>query len=103
MKDTIYREDAINAVHKNYDSILDFKSDGCTVASSFEDIINALPPAQPERMRGRWIIDRGLYKCSCCKQLWVEWWAVSKPIERMNKEMPYCPMCGADMRGDRNE
>ena len=47
---TIYRQDAIDAVHKNYDTILDFKSDGRTVADSFEDIINALPPAQPERL-----------------------------------------------------
>lgn len=47
-KDTIYRQAAIDAVHKNYDTILDFKSDGRTVADSFEDIINALPPTQPE-------------------------------------------------------
>ena len=46
--DTIYRQAAIDAVHKNYDTILDFKSDGRTVADSFEDIINTLPSAQPE-------------------------------------------------------
>lgn len=46
--DTISRQVAIDAVHKNYDTILDFKSDGRTVADSFEDIINTLPPAQPE-------------------------------------------------------
>ena len=45
---TIYRQDAIDAVHKDYDAILNFKSDGRTVADSFEDIINALPSAQPE-------------------------------------------------------
>lgn len=50
--DVISRQAAINAVHKNYDTILDFKSDGRTVADSFEDIINALPLAQPEQ---RWI------------------------------------------------
>lgn len=50
---------------------------------------------QPERKTGKWIIDRGLYKCSSCNQLWAEWWAISKPIERMRKEMPYCPMCGS--------
>lgn len=48
MNDLISRQDAINAVHKDYDAILDFKSDGRTVADSFEDIINALPSAQPE-------------------------------------------------------
>ena len=45
---TIYRQAAIDAVHKDYDAILNFKSDGRTVADSFEDIINALPSAQPD-------------------------------------------------------
>lgn len=48
MNDLINRQAAIRLVHKNYDTILDFRSDGRTVADSFEDIINALPPAQQE-------------------------------------------------------
>ena len=40
---------AIDAVHKDYDTILDFKSDGATVASSIEDILLALPSVQPEQ------------------------------------------------------
>jgi len=51
MNDLISRQDAIDAVHKNYDTILDFKSDGRTMAYSFEDIINALPSVQPEIVR----------------------------------------------------
>ena len=62
--------------------------------------IHDLPSAQSERKRGAWINDRGLYKCSCCKQLWAEWWVLSKPIERMRKEMPYCPMCGSYNGGE---
>lgn len=46
--DAISRQVAIDAVHKNYDTILDFKSDGRTVADSFEDIIKTLPSVQPE-------------------------------------------------------
>ena len=46
--DTIYRQAAINAVHRNYDTILDFRSDGETVANSVEDILSELPSAQPE-------------------------------------------------------
>ena len=48
--DCISRRVAIDAVHKSYDTILDFKSNGSTVADSFEDIINALPSVQPERV-----------------------------------------------------
>lgn len=54
-------------------------------------------PNVEERKEGHWINDRGLYKCSCCNQLWTEWWADAKPIERMNKDMRYCPICGARM------
>ena len=50
--DLISRQAAIDLVHKNYDTILDFKSDGRTVAGSFEDIINTLPSVQQEQ---RWI------------------------------------------------
>ena len=46
--DTISRQAAINAVHRNYDTILDFRSDGETVANSVEDILSALPSAQSE-------------------------------------------------------
>lgn len=65
------------------------------------DAIRELPSVQPELKRGKWINDGGLYKCSYCNQLWAEWWAISKPIERMRKEMPYCPMCGS-YNGEEN-
>ena len=67
------------------------------------DELRDMPPAQPERKTGKWINDRGLYKCSCCKQLWAEWWVLSKPIERMRKEVPYCPMCGSCNGGEVSE
>lgn len=50
MDDSISRQMAIDAVHKNYDTILDFKSDGKTISYSIEDILSALPPTQPERL-----------------------------------------------------
>ena len=92
--DLIERQATIDAVHKNYDTILDFKSDGRTVADSFEDIINALPPAQP---KGHWILvhplqedDTGAYMCSECK---VGNWEIDP------ESYFFCPNCGADMRG----
>ena len=42
---------AIDAVHKNYDTILDFTSDGKTISYSIEDILSELPSAQPEIIR----------------------------------------------------
>ena len=37
------RQAIIDAFHKNYDAILDFTSDGKTIANSAEDIISGLP------------------------------------------------------------
>ena len=55
--DTISRKAAIDAVHKSYDMILDFKTDGKTISSSIEDILSNLPSARSEQ---RWIpCDKG--------------------------------------------
>lgn len=92
MDDSISRQAAIDAVHKNYDTILDFKSDGRTVADSFEDIINALPPEQSERKKGEWvnIRDGNIADCGRCNARGRAW-------------MNFCPICGADMRREQNE
>ena len=50
MDDLISRQAAIDAVRASYDEILDFKSTGRTVADSVEDILTALPSAQPESL-----------------------------------------------------
>ena len=49
--DTISRKAAIDAVHKSYDMILDFKTNGKTISSSIEDILSNLPSARSEQ---RW-------------------------------------------------
>lgn len=95
MNALISRRAAIDASHKNYDTILDFKSDGRTVADSFEDIINSLPSAQPERKRGKWekgVGENGVTTslfCSECNYENTRWY-----------DWNYCPNCGADMRGE---
>ena len=45
--DLISKTAAIDAVHKNYDTILDFTSDGQTISFSIEDILSELPSTQP--------------------------------------------------------
>lgn len=99
--DTISRRAAIDAVHKNYDVILDFTSDGQTISSSIEDILSELPSAQPERNRGKWIEDDDgwdevIWRCSECD-------AVFTLVDGTPKENEYyfCPHCGADMKGEQ--
>ena len=86
MKDTIYREDAINAFDCSIGGV---PVDSVKYVSEYADKmmsrINALPPAEPERKKGVWINDC----CSICGY-GVEPW----------NNTPYCPNCGADMRGE---
>ena len=49
--------------------------------------LRQLPPAQPERIRGRWTRDNACSECGC--QPWF-----SGDIHNYN----FCPNCGADMR-----
>ena len=94
MDDLISRQAAIDAVHANYDEILDFKSTGRTVADSIEDIINALPSAQPERKTGRWLIREGISdaQCSECKMYF-------RDVYDMDNSDAFCRHCGAKMEG----
>lgn len=97
--DTIYRADAIKAIEDMQDCYNGFS--GTYDKAQIIGVLEEVPTAEPKWKRGKWINDRGLYKCSCCNRLWAEWWVISKPIERMRKEMPYCPMCGS-YNGEEN-
>lgn len=102
MDDLISRQAAIDALHeyKTEPNISDDESeikgynDGIDLAVS---VLSTLPFAQPEQKKGKWINDKGLYKCSECNELWVHWWAIVMEPVRMYKEMKYCPNCGAKM------
>ena len=74
--DTISRKVAIDAVHKNYDVILDFTSDGQTISSSIEDILSGLPSTQPEIIR-----------CKDCK-----YWSEYEFINGKRKSFPWCEL-----------
>lgn len=105
MDDTVYRQAAIDALGEKPLAWTEgeYELGLQNQWQSDIDALKALPPAQSERKKGKWINDRDLYKCSCCNQLWNVWWAGVVPIEQMKKEMPYCPKCGADMRGEEDE
>ncbi len=100
MKDTIYREDAINCLcnGKCLDEMRWCDDGYCPPVTR----IKQLPSTQPERKRGHWIGGDGSYICSECN---------GNPIDFINTmgasfdayvetPMNYCPFCGADMRGE---
>lgn len=64
-------------------------------------LVDEQPTVEVEPIRhGRWIDDKGMYKCSVCNNLWAHWWIVACPEDRMYKEMKFCPNCGAKMDGE---
>lgn len=90
MDDVIYRQDAIDAVEES--RRLNHHQDGKAASCHeyehrhFIKILSELPSAEPERKKGVWINDC----CSICGY-GVEPW----------NNTPYCPNCGADMRGEQ--
>ena len=57
----------------------------------FED---ASQYAEPERKNGRWINKPDLYGVAYCSEC---------DFELHINDTPYCPNCGADMRGEQND
>ena len=64
-------------------------TDPLNVLTEVRDRLKALPSAQPERKKGRWIDMDDHVMCSCCG------------ATHYGSDKNFCPNCGADMR--RNE
>ena len=65
----------------------------------FEEVLDAIPTADVrENIKGRWILteDDNYEYCTCseCGYQNGENWTIGSDI-------PFCEMCGADMRGDK--
>lgn len=114
-KDLIDRREAIDALFGLYEyqrdidptEAADLVRQGIYLA---EKKIEQLPPAQPERKRGKWIAvteDGDVYKriCSCCGR--EAFFQNDDPDELYDggryELSDFCPHCGADMRKDEQE
>lgn len=89
--DPISRQAAIEATCYNCT-----EKEICNGICDDTDRLRELPTIDTVK-HGKWINDKGLYRCSACDNLWTTWWAGVVPEERMYKEMKYCPNCGAQM------
>lgn len=50
--------------------------------------VDRQPTIEPERKKGKWFCGDGMYSCDQCHAAFYE-------------TSPFCPMCGADMRGEQ--
>jgi hypothetical protein len=96
MDDTIYRQAAIDAM---CDACSDWCDEGvCKRVSALQQ----LPPAQPERKRGKWIHGQEVcreYIGITLVMVQYSHWECSVCGYRTEKEplWNYCPNCGAEM------
>ena len=105
MDDTIYRQAAIDAMNRHLDTIPVTNNNTMDMIRRSEvmdcrGIINSLPSAETERKKGKWISKGyGEYRCSSCRNI-VD---LDEEILMSIKMFDYCPVCGADMRGEQDD
>ncbi len=90
--DTISRQVAIDAIgHIGHIATMP-DGDKCIRRSAVKYTLSMLPPAQPERKKGKWIKnDNGTYSCSLCHS-WIP--------EEQYYYAQFCLHCGAYMKGE---
>lgn len=81
-------DEAVRAVHDEFDECLVWDESGATTANEVENIILQIPTVDPVK-HGEWIpeiteLGTMVFRCSVCRRLIDIHWA-------------YCPRCGAKM------
>lgn len=87
---------AIENLQDCYNGFSDTYDKACIIG-----VLEEVPSVDvPDRKVGKWIDDKGMYKCSVCNNLWAHWWIAACSEGWMYKEMKFCPNCGAKMEGE---
>lgn len=81
--DLISRQAAIDDAHKQ----IWYRMNQQGMRDRVDEWLKALPSAQPERKRGKWIVH---YECPKCGEITKDF-------------TEFCPFCNADMRGEKDE
>ena len=97
--DVVYRDQIIDTLKKNMPyAIFDDDGNYTTRGMRLLDVISAVPAAQAQHKKGKWIHDGRKFKggndwvhCSECGHLGI-----------MASRSNFCPNCGAKMDGENN-
>ena len=105
MKDLIDRQDAIDALSYCQTYLFDSRDDDEKISlEDAEYAIEQLPPAQPERKKGKWIPHREIsreYMGTVLVNVTYDFWFCDICGYQVKNGQPtynFCPNCGADMR-----
>ena len=94
MIDLISRQAAIETIDKYFDDL--------PIQGYYDmlKLIRNLPTIEPKR--GRWVNDKGLYRCTACNNLLtVAGWDI--PEKQIYKSFKFCPNCGAKMERSEDD
>lgn len=106
MTDYIDRQAAIDAIRASTSKYTGFMEMEMYTDDDAVEAIEALPSAQPEHKKGKWIKKMRVtetekyisydpeWYCACCGTKYDPW---------MAKIVNFCYVCGADMRGEQDE
>lgn len=105
MDDLISRPAAFNTVTEYRDQLCEIFGDEnemIRVVDIVKHRLIALPSVQSDRKKGKWLPDNNCYHtphfiCSAC--------GVSQEVDTVmyKPSWAFCPLCGADMRGDSDD
>ena len=96
MRDLIERQAGIDALEAKKDKTANGDI-GCfynTIIQNNIDALKGLPPAQPERKTGKWILKPNIYGVAYCSEC---------DYELHTNNTNFCPNCGTDMRDNKKE
>ena len=96
MRDLIERQAGIDALEAKKDKSANGDI-GCfynTIIQNNIDPLKGLPPAQPERKTGKWILKPNIYGVAYCSEC---------DYELHTNNTNFCPNCGTDMRDNKKE
>lgn len=112
MRDPIERQAAINAVKKNTFRLTFAEEQGCeghvawSANAVYSDVMEGalleLPSAAPERKTGHWKQVDPIIELMSPKG-WMPWYCSECGCGAGKHQTAFCPNCGADMRGGREE
>lgn len=103
VNDTISKQEAIAAIEAEKTRRGDYLTSSYVGYEIAEKVVAKLPPAEPRRMRGRWVgadTQCGI-ACSVCGVA-VDDFCHSADYIDLDYNPDFCPNCGADMREEQN-
>lgn len=82
--------------------------EGIYIAMSRINAMSSANKKEAERKKGKWFLDQnGQFRCSNCERVPVNRIFIDATlvydVPAIKEYMKFCPMCGADMRSEKNE